>query len=255
MAGPPPAPVEEGDSEDWMNTYADAITLLMAFFAMLVSFSKVDLEVFDSVVSGLAEDVGQRVPKPSKSKEIKEELKDIMVSQGADQAVTVSNDSKGVTLELDGNAFFRPGTAILREEALPVLQSAYEEMAAPKYQKFNYEIEGHSDDEPINTPRYPSNWELSSGRASTVVRFFSGLGMKPNRMKAVGFADTQPKVPHRAEDGTPIPENRAINRRVIIRINQQAIYEPIKIPTFRRKKKDSAAVPQKKKASKGAAQK
>jgi chemotaxis protein MotB len=226
-----------------MTTYADAITLLMAFFAMLVSFSKVDLEVFDQVASGLAKDVGQRVPKASKSEQIKEELKDIMVSQGADQAVTVSNDSKGVTLELDGSAFFRPGTAILREEALPVLQSAYEEMGAPKYKRFNFEIEGHSDDDPINTPRYPSNWDLSAGRAATVVRFFEGLGMKPNRMKAVGFGSTQPKVPNRTEEGTPIPENQAINRRVVIRINQEAIYEPIKIPTFRRKQRDTAPVP------------
>ncbi len=245
MAGPPPPSQDDGDSEDWMTTYADAITLLMAFFAMLVSFSKVDLEVFDKVVSGVAKDVGQRVPKASKSEQIKEELKDIMVSQGADQAVTVSNDSNGVTLELDGSAFFKPGTAILREEALPVLQSAYEEMGAPKYKRFNFEIEGHSDDDPIATARYPSNWELSGGRAATVVRYFEGLGMLPKRMKAVAFSSTQPKVPNRTEDGKAIPENQAINRRVVIRINQQAIYEPIKIPTFRRKPKDSAPVPQK----------
>lgn len=243
---PPPLPEEDaGPIEDWLITYADAITLLMAFFAMLISFSKIDLEIFDQVVSGLAKDIGKRVPEMSKSQQIKEELKDIMVSMGADQAVTVSNDDKGVTLEMDGSAFFKPASAILREEALPVLQSAYQEMGAPKYQRFNFEVEGHTDDDPINTVRYPSNWDLSAGRAATVVRYFESLGMKPSRMKAVGFGSTQPKVPNRTEDGTRIPENQAINRRVIIRINQQAIYEPIKIPTFRRKQKDSTAVPQK----------
>ena len=87
------------------------------------------------------------------------------------------------------------------------------------------EVEGHTDDDPIHTARYPSNWELSAGRATGVVRLFIEQGMDTARLKASGFAETRPKVPNRDASGAPVRENQAINRRVLIRVYPMSLDE------------------------------
>ena len=77
-------------------------------------------------------------------------------------------------------------------------------------------VEGHTDDQPIASRIFPSNWELSAARAARVVRFFIDSGVSPDRLKAAGLADTQPEAPNTTSEGVPIPENRARNRRVAI---------------------------------------
>lgn len=72
---------------------------------------------------------------------------------------------------------------------------------------------------PINSAQFPSNWELSAARASSVVRYFIELGIKPSRLKAAGYADTKPKVPNKDIFNEGIPENRAQNRRVGLRLH------------------------------------
>ena len=232
----PPAPARDDDSEDWLVTYADAITLLMAFFVLFFSFSKVDLEIYDQVAAGLNENMASKERKDDKN-ELEEDLRDILIQEGAEEAVKVGTDADGsITLELDGGAFFKPGSADLTDQAVPVLKSIYEELASPIYQSFNISVEGHTDDDPISSLKFPSNWELSSGRASTVVRFMITEGMKNTRLKATGFADTRPKFPNRDEQGAPIIDNMIANRRVVLRINRKPIYQEVKIPKFRRKK-------------------
>ena len=85
---------------------------------------------------------------------------------------------------------------------------------------YSIDIEGHTDDAPISTPQFPSNWELSSARASAVARFLIGRGIKPERISVIGYADTKPKVPNRNAAGNPIPENRQENRRVMVRVER-----------------------------------
>ena len=230
----PPAPTEQPANEDWLVTYADAITLLMAFFVLLVSFSKVDMEIYDKVANGLAESIAREERKTDKES-LKENLKETIISEGADDVVRIGTDAEGsITLELDSGAFFKTGSAELLEQAIPVLKQFYTELSSELYQSFNVSIEGHTDDVPIKSVKFPSNWELSTGRASTVVRFFITEGMKNTRLKALGFAETQPKVPNKNVVGEPIPANRAINRRVVLRVNRKQLYEKIKIPTFRK---------------------
>ncbi len=234
----PPAPAKDEDSEDWLVTYADAITLLMAFFVLFFSFSKVDLEIYDQVAAGLNENMASKERKDDKN-ELEEDLRDILIQEGAEEAVKVGTDADGsITLELDGGAFFKPGSADLTDQAVPVLKSIYEELASPIYQSFNISVEGHTDDDPISSLKFPSNWELSSGRASTVVRFMITEGMKNTRLKATGFADTRPKFPNRDAQGAPLIDNMIANRRVVLRINRKPIYQEVKIPKFRRKKGD-----------------
>jgi len=243
----PPMPPDES----WMATYGDAVTLLMAFFVLLMSFAKVDLEVFDAVSNGIGEHMAKEDRKSDKD-HLTKAMKIMMVSEGADQVAKIASDSEGsLTIELDTGAFFRPGSAELAEQAYPFMKALYEELASPLYKQFNINVEGHTDDEPMSSIRYPSNWELSSNRAATVVRFVISesqndtridtngqkYGVEENRLRATGYAHTQPKVPNRDVSGVPIRENRITNRRVVIRINKRTNFNKVKIPKFRRKVK------------------
>ena len=243
----PPMPPDES----WMATYGDAVTLLMAFFVLLMSFAKVDLEVFDAVSNGIGEHMAKEERKSDKD-HLTKAMKIMMVSEGADQVAKIASDSEGsLTIELDTGAFFRPGSAELAEQAYPFMRALYEELASPLYKQFNINVEGHTDDEPMSSIRYPSNWELSSNRAATVVRFVISesendtridtngqkYGVEENRLRATGYAHTQPKVPNRDVSGVPIRENRITNRRVVIRINKRTNFNKVKIPKFRRKVK------------------
>ena len=243
----PPMPPDES----WMATYGDAVTLLMAFFVLLMSFAKVDLEVFDAVSNGIGEHMAKEDRKSEKD-HLTKAMKIMMVSEGAEQVAKIASDSEGsLTIELDTGAFFRPGSAELAEQAYPFMKALYEELASPLYKQFNINVEGHTDDEPMSSIRYPSNWELSSNRAATVVRFVISesendtridtngqkYGVEENRLRATGYAHTQPKVPNRDASGVPILENSITNRRVVIRINKRTNFNKVKIPKFRRKVK------------------
>ena len=208
---------EEEVKEDWIITYADAITLLMAFFVMLLTFAEYDMPAFEEAAAAIAEAVGSR-DESSPTSELQIIIQDVVYNLEADQVVTVTKDMKGLVIELAANAFFVPGTADIRPQAVPVLQKMVQSLAAPRYDFYLIQTEGHTDDDPISTQRYPSNWELSSARASAVVRYISSEGISPYRMKASGFADTRPKAPNRNADGTAIRENQAVNRRVNIRV-------------------------------------
>lgn len=225
-----PAPPDDGedDSEAWLVTYADAVTLLMAFFIMLVSFSKIDIPIYEKVKAGIMNELGkkgQNDKEQSPTTLLKLDLQDVVFSMQVDKAVAVGTDSRGVELELNSSAFFKPGSAEIREQAVPILQNMAKTLMAPRYERFAIDVEGHTDDDPISTAKFPSNWELSADRAAAVVRFFVGQGIAADKMKASGYADTRPKVPNRTVDGAPIPENQAANRRVIVHVAPMSLEE------------------------------
>lgn len=220
MSAPPPPPKEETEDEDWLVTYSDAITLLLAFFVMLVTFSKFDLPTMEEVSKGIREEIGHRKGKEGQTptEALKSGMTDIVATLQANEVVGLGVDDKGLVIELANNAFFKPGTATLREESYPLLESMGELLAAPTYGYYIVDVQGHTDDDPIHTVQFPSNWELSTGRASAVVRFLVDQKVNPKRFKASGFADVRPKVPNRGSDGNPLKENQKKNRRVDIRV-------------------------------------
>ncbi|WP_033067239.1 OmpA/MotB family protein [Thalassospira australica] len=210
---------EEEVNEDWLATYADAITLLMAFFVMLVSFSKVEIPIFEKVQAGIAEEIGKReVVRPTQVLET--DLRDVVFNMAMDSAVDVSTDDEGILMEMGSGSFFKPGSANLTNDAVLFLKDVADLLKEPRYLGFQVEVTGHTDDSPISSPRFPSNWELAAGRSIAVVRFFSALGVDPDqkRMRAISYGDTKPKLPNRDDFGEPIPENRKANRRIEIRI-------------------------------------
>ena len=215
---------EQEEAEDWLVTYADAITLLMAFFVMLVSFSKINIPMFEQVAAGIRSEIGNtEIPTPTEKMQI--DLQDVVYTMQADKVVTVGTDEKGIVLELDSSAFYVSGSADIRPEAFPVLKKIAQTVLAPSYATYIVEVEGHTDDDPISTPVFPSNWELSTGRATRVVRFLAEEGMDTGRLKASGMGASRPKMPNRTATGVPIRENQAKNRRVVVRIYPQSLDE------------------------------
>ena len=226
---PPWRERKDDEKEDWITTYADAITLLMAFFIMLVSFSTVDIPTFEQVAAGIRNEIGKR-GLVSPTQLLKVDLQDAVYVTEAEQAVSVTTDDRGIVLELASSAFYLPGSAEIRPEAVPVLAALGNALREPRYRAYAIEVEGHTDDDPISTVQFPSNWELSAGRATRVVRFFVDQGLDPKRMKAAGLAATRPKAPNRMADGTPIPENQAVNRRVVVRVYPRTLVQPERLP-------------------------
>ena len=200
-----------------MTTYADAITLLMAFFVMLLTFAEFDIPAYEDAAAAISSEIGSR-DESSPTSELQIILQDVATDMEADQVVSIRKDKKGLIIELKAGAFFKPGRASLKDAAIPVLQNLVQVIAAPRYDYYMIEVEGHSDDDPIHTEMFPSNWELSAARAASVVRYFIGEKVGSHRLKASGYAETHPKLPNRNEQGVAIPENQAENRRVNIRV-------------------------------------
>jgi chemotaxis protein MotB len=234
----------EEDKEDWLVTYADAITLLMAFFVMLLSFTKYDVPALEEAAAAFKVTIGKQDQATSPIQLLKLDVQDVVYNMQADQVVNIDKDSKGLVIDLASSAFYKPGSADIREEAAPVLEKISQTLMAPRYLPYHIDVEGHTDDDPIATEKFPSNWELSAGRATRVVRFFLDQGVDAVRMKATGFAETQPKAPNRDVEGTPIKENQSKNRRVTVRVYPMGLEqreEFLRMVELRNQRQQSAA--------------
>ena len=88
---------------------------------------------------------------------------------------------------------------------------------------YQVEVEGHTDNVPINTARFPSNWELSSLRAINVAHIFEDTGIQKDRLSAIAYADTRPEAPNTDTNGINIPENQAKNRRVVVHVTRHEV--------------------------------
>jgi chemotaxis protein MotB len=206
------------EKEDWLLSYADMITLLLAFFVLLLSISKFDATKAEKVTGGLSKGIGGHdvvQPIDTLKAEAQQQAKALKLDDGQ---ITVSTDDRGLVLELDGGTFFDANSAELKPQFLPALTKMGQMLDSAKYADFQVELDGHTDDTPVATQTFPSNWELSAARASAVARLFIKQGMLPTRLQVVGFADTRPKVANRDAQGHPLPANQGINRRVSVHV-------------------------------------
>ena len=212
---------EEDDSNDWLTTYADAITLLMAFFIMFVSFSKIDVPLFEEVAAGIKEEIGGQTDSDRPIFALHSKIQAVVDSSSEmpPGAIQVGFDEEGIVIDFLSGSFFRHGSTELTEVAKTVLKRVKSELSEPPYNIYHIDVEGHTDDIPVSNEQFPSNWELSAFRAAVVLRELIDLGVEPEFMKAVGFADTKPKVPNLDVLGEPIVENREKNNRVTIRLH------------------------------------
>ena len=143
--------------------------------------------------------------------------------QTADKPAPTPPGPKGdriTILEMSSAAFFDSGSATLSAAGEAILRGELDKLDSDQYKDYEITVEGHTDDTPIHTAQFPSNWELSTARASAVVHFLLDQGIPAQKLRAAGYADTFPKVPNRDADGNPIPENQAQNRRVVIKLEK-----------------------------------
>lgn len=242
---PPPRHDEMSGLDDWLMTYADMITLLLCFFALILSVSVPKKEMFEQarerVLEKFAGSEDQVIILSSDKEHLGQSEKDhpfdaqpsivdrfkmdenVIWKDGKIQATQEKkrDGSRIDIIDIPSTAFFASGSAQLSDEGKEILTDILNEhLTVQERSDYQITIEGHTDDAPINTAQFPSNWELSTARAASVVRYLIEQGIKPERLRAAGYADTFPKVPNRTEAGIIIPDNQAQNRRVLIKLEK-----------------------------------
>jgi len=133
--------------------------------------------------------------------------------------VSVTESEDGVAIKSRGTLFFDSGSATLSPAASDLIDRL-SEILVREAKGMKIYVEGHTDDNPISTAQYPSNWELSSARAGAIVRVLETKGFDRVRLRPLGLADTESLVPNRTPSGEAIPLNQAENRRILIRIQK-----------------------------------
>ena len=215
---PMPPKKKEINADDWQGTYGDCVTLLLCFFVMLLASAKMDSVMFEQIRSGLSREFLDR-PLDQPITLLRSDLDDDLRALKMDDTTRLGSDHQGLLLDIDADAFFKSGSAVLRASSIPVLKRLISTLNAPRYNIFRFEVQGHTDDTPIHTDQFPSNWELSAARAAAVTRFLIDNGIAPTRLRAVGMADNQPLYPNRDAYGDPIEHNQQRNRRVRLRMD------------------------------------
>ena len=124
----------------------------------------------------------------------------------------------GLKIELSSNTFFDSGSADVRSSMLKILQDLSHVIQNLPTNDYRVEIEGHTDNVPIRTARFPSNWELSAMRSINVLHIFEETGLPKDRITATAFAETKPKVANTNASGVNLSLNQAKNRRVVVYI-------------------------------------
>ncbi len=211
----------EVDNEDWLTTYADTITLVLTLFVLLFSLSQVDQKKFEQVKKSIDKELLKKNDSESFEK-MENKVKGIFHNSGGGGKVLVNMDADGLRIELSSSALYDLGSADIKSNVIPELKELAAVIKNMRVTFPNYlvEVEGHTDNNPINTDRYPSNWELSTNRATNIVRFFIEQGLPPTKFRAAGYSDSRPKLPNTDRDGNPILENQAANRRVVIYVRR-----------------------------------
>lgn len=203
------------DESNWLVSYADMMTLLVGFFVMLQSFSKVDMMKYEQIKRETTKVFGGEYKVPFEK--LSQQMKEMVKKENLTDQVMFQETEDGITITFRGALFFDSGLAKLKVEAIDLLGKLIP-VISEQAKDFGIVVEGHTDNRPMVSSLFASNWELSSQRACTVLRMFEEKGFNRNRIKAIGWGDTRPIVPNTDEAGNHLPENEAQNRRVVIKI-------------------------------------
>ncbi|KRW59483.1 flagellar motor protein MotD [Pseudomonas sp. TTU2014-080ASC] len=255
---------EHENHERWLVSYADFITLLFAFFVVMYSISSINEGKYkilsDSLTGVFSEadraikpipvgDERPRTTEPDRSlvdenssasqvdsleriaNSVREAFGDLIKS---DQ-LKISGSETWIEIELSSSLLFGSGDAIPNNDAFEIIERVAKILAP--YEN-PIQVEGFTDDQPIQTATYPTNWELSTARAASVVRMLAMDGVNPRRLAAVGYGEHQPVT---AND---TPEGRARNRRVVLVVSRDVDVRRSHIKADDTQSSKAPAVPQ-----------
>jgi chemotaxis protein MotB len=238
-------PEEHPNHERWLVSYADFITLLFAFFVTLYAISQVDAQKMNKLVVSMQRAFDTRVFQAGSQKltlsngtppgteqqtitqpadpsfpAIQETIQQRLVKENFVDKVRFVQNGRGLVISLSEAGFFDPGAASMKSESLRVLDA----IAASLLQIPNQiRVEGHTDNTPIHTAQFPSNWELSTARATHLIAYLtSHFPFEPYRLSVAGYGE------HRPVASNDTAEGRTLNRRVdiVILSESQARQEP-----------------------------
>lgn len=212
--------VEQSETQDWLTTYADMITLLLTFFVMLLGMSSVDRVKFEQAAGSIKSslgysqtetrmrtgDIGHQPTVGLEDQGRQSSIRTIISRSPESRFIKTRFTAKKITITVDSKALFAPGSADLMPGGRKALDKVIDILKT--FPEYKVHIGGHTDAANIRTARYPSNWELSAIRATTVLRYLYSKGIPAGRMTATGYADINPVAPN------DTPANRALNRRV-----------------------------------------
>ena len=224
----------EIDPQAWMLTYSDMVTLLLCFFVLLFAYSVVDVQKFQQVLSSIqltflgsgglldaapALDVppeeGQATTDMGRMEQILmtyRAIQEYLRQEGLEDSISARIEERGIVLEIQDKILFDSGKAEIKEEAKEILAKVSGILRSVNNMII---VEGHTDNVPINTAKYPSNWELSVDRAVQVVKYLSSRHhISPQRFIATGYGEYHPVADNSTVEG------RARNRRVNIVISE-----------------------------------
>ncbi|MBU5254762.1 OmpA/MotB family protein [Tissierella praeacuta] len=226
-----------GGSPGWLTTYSDLVTLLLCFFILLFSFSNVDAEKFRSIMasfqggSGVLEG-GTSLDIPINTiedymdieadlKSLIEHLDEYAETLGLGERLEIKPEERGIVIRFMDNVLFDSGGAEIKPGSLDILKSVAEMLNREEFSNRQIKVEGHTDsDQIIRSSKFPTNWELSSARATNVLRYLVEVeNIEGNRVSSSGYSYYRPILPNDS------PENKAKNRRVDIVILKDSYEE------------------------------
>ncbi len=201
---------EEGAGDTgWLTTLSDMMMLLLTFFVMLFMIIEPSSQDYIGMLRKVGDALGGKslVERKFDPSVLEKNIEGLIKDNNLVNQVQLTSDTRGLVMFAEGDLFFKQGGAELTDDIKFFLKHLSRILKKNRYKVL---VEGHTDDEPIKSERYPSNWELSTARASAVVRYFiDEMGLEARRFAAVGYAHYKPRYPM-------IPENRPRNRRVEI---------------------------------------
>jgi chemotaxis protein MotB len=226
---------ESGGAPEWMVTYGDLVTLLMCFFVLLFAFSEIDAQKFEAVMQSFQGSAGvlsggttlsdsplvfTGMPETNTSSEttdskvlddLKKEIESQLDDANIELEITAEVINRGLLIRFPDNALFDSGRADLKEPAMEALTVIGNILLDDPFTERVISVEGHTDNVPMSSAEFPSNWELSTTRATNVIRYFlDEVGIEPKRLSASGYGEYYPIATNET------PEGRSQNRRVDI---------------------------------------
>lgn len=203
----------DADDNSWAISYGDMISVLLCFFVLLLSISVINpnkFEVIQNSINGAILDT-------TSIEELQKKVEELIRKENLQEVIKLDKNDLGIDIAIRDKVLFESGSATINPNSAFIFEkllTAFNELP----QAYTFQIEGHSDDVPIKTELFPSNWYLSSYRALAVLDLFLLARIDPIRLQVQGFAETRPEFPHRDRDGNPIAKNQELNRRVVIKV-------------------------------------